>query len=71
MTYIPDPIERMQSRAESLEDRFVDEYTCMECNKKYDYEMICVDPMGMGPAVCVEFLGFGLFEKISSKITEE
>lgn len=63
--YIPDPIELMESRIERMMDKFVDENTCMECGKKYDYEMICVSPIGDGPAVCVECLGFDPFEKIN------
>ena len=59
---IPDPIERMNSRIESLIDKYVDEYTCMECGTKVDYECICVSPIGDGPIVCVECLGFDPFE---------
>lgn len=44
--------------------RIYDEYTCMECGKKYDYEMICVSPTGDGPCVCVDCLGFDPFDKM-------
>ena len=55
---IMDPIERLQARQEMLMADFVDEYTCMQCGKKYDYEMYCVAPLGDGPCLCVECLGF-------------
>ena len=61
---IPDPIERMQANNERCMDAFIDEYTCMECKKKVDYELICPSPTGDGPAVCVECLGFDPFELI-------
>lgn len=66
-TRIPDPIEIMESKVSRLEDKFVDEYTCMECGKKYDYEMNCPDPLGMGPAVCNDCLGFDPFEMIAER----
>lgn len=61
---IPDPIELINSRMESLHDKYIDEYTCMECNKKVDYDLICVSPIGNGPAFCVECLGFDPFDII-------
>ena len=57
MGKIPDPIEQMESRTESLVDRYVDEYTCMECGKKVDYDLYCMSPVGDGPAVCWECAG--------------
>lgn len=62
--HIPDPIELLNSRMDDLMDKFVDEYTCMECGKKVDYELICPSPIGDGPAVCVECLGYDPFDKI-------
>ena len=64
---IHDPIEIMDSKIERLTDDFVNENTCMQCKKTYDYEMICPDPMGMGPAICVECLGFDPFDKVEEK----
>jgi DNA-directed RNA polymerase subunit RPC12/RpoP len=54
---IPDPIEQINLRVESLIDKFVDEYTCMGCGKKVNYELLCMSPIGDGPAVCVECSG--------------
>lgn len=62
MTYIPDTIERMEARMDNLADKYVDENTCMQCGKKVDYELICPSPIGDGPAVCVECLGFDPFD---------
>ena len=56
--HIPDPMELAESRIDRLEEAFVDLNTCMNCGKSYDYEMYCVDPMGCGPCVCVECLGY-------------
>lgn len=58
---IPDPIEISLSRAERLADQYVDEHTCMECGKKVDYELLCPSPVGDGPAICIECLGFDPF----------
>lgn len=55
--YIPDPIELMERRIERLEDEFIDEYTCMQCKKKVDYDLICLSPTGDGPALCAECAG--------------
>lgn len=66
MIYIPDPLEILEARAERMMDRFVDEYTCMECGNRYDYEMTCVDPHGYGPIVCNECLGFDPMEAINA-----
>ncbi|WP_447651025.1 hypothetical protein [Pseudomonas abietaniphila] len=60
---IPDPIEISLSRAERLADQYVDEHTCMECGKKVDYELLCPSPVGDGPAICIECLGFDPFAK--------
>lgn len=62
MEYIPDPIERLESKMEALMEEYVDENTCMQCKKKVDYELLCPDPMGYGPLLCVECLGFDPFE---------
>jgi hypothetical protein len=59
---IPDPIELLNSRIESYMDDYIDENTCMECGKKVDYELLCPSPIGDGPALCVECLGFDPFE---------
>jgi len=56
--YIPDPIELLDGRIARLEDEFIDEYTCMQCKKKVDYELICMSPIGDGPCVCAECAGF-------------
>jgi len=55
--YIPDPTELLESRMENLMDRYIDEYTCMGCHKKVDYELICNSPIGDGPALCVDCAG--------------
>ena len=55
--FIPDPIELMETRIERLANNFIDEYTCMECGKKVDYELICPSPIGDGPALCAECAG--------------
>ena len=57
MTYIPDPIELMESRIERLMDEYVDEHTCMNCKKKVDYELYCMSPTGDGACVCAECAG--------------
>ncbi len=62
MTYIPDPIELLEARQERLINAYVDEHTCMECGKKVDYELLCPSPIGDGPAVCVECLGYDPFD---------
>lgn len=67
MDYIPDPIELLNSRQESLIDKFVDENTCMDCGKKVYYELLCPSPIGDGPAVCIECLGFDPFENLQEK----
>ena len=58
MTRIPDPIELLNSRQEDLMDKFVDENTCMGCGKKVDYECYCMSPLGDGPCLCVECIGY-------------
>ena len=57
MTYIPDPTELLDRRIEKYIDEYIDEYTCMECKKKVDYELVCMSPIGDGPAVCWECAG--------------
>ena len=64
---ILDPVEIMESNIERFTDNFVDEHTCMECGNKYDYEMYCVSPIGDGPCVCVECLGFDPSEVIGNE----
>jgi len=59
-TYILDPIEIHNNKIESLMDKFVDEYTCMCCGKKVDYELICISPTGDGLALCVECSGLDI-----------
>lgn len=54
---IPDPIELMEARIERQIDNFVDEYTCMGCGKKVNYALICLSPIGDGPALCAECAG--------------
>lgn len=54
---IPDPIELINRRMERLSDEFIDEYTCMGCGKKVNYELVCPSPTGDGPALCVECAG--------------
>ena len=55
---IPDPIELLEARQERLMDAFIDEHTCMGCQKKVDYELLCPSPIGDGPLLCYECLGF-------------
>lgn len=55
--YIPDPIELMESRIDRLAEEYIDEHTCMNCEKKVDYELYCVSPMGDGPCFCAECAG--------------
>ena len=57
MTYIPDLIELMEARIDRLVDEFIDEYTCMACKKKVDYDLYCLSPIGDGPALCAECAG--------------
>jgi len=63
---IQDPIERLEARQEMLIEAFVNINTCMECGKEYDYEMYCVSPLGDGPCVCVECLGFDPGDHLNS-----
>lgn len=37
-----DPIEILEARMDVLQDEYVDNYTCIQCKKTYDYEMICL-----------------------------
>lgn len=69
-TRIPDPIELMESRIERWQDKYVDEYTCMTCGKKVDYELICMNPIGDGPAVCVDCAGEG-YKKFMDSIEKK
>ena len=61
MTYIPDTIELMNARIERLSESFVDEHTCMNCGRHVEYELMCMSPLGDGPAICVECLGYDPF----------
>ena len=54
---IPDPIELMESRIDSLMVDFIDDKTCMACKKEVDYDLICMSPMGDGAMVCAECAG--------------
>jgi hypothetical protein len=56
MTYIPDPTELMEARMEYWVDRY-EEGVCQGCGKKVDYELICMSPLGDGPALCAECSG--------------
>lgn len=69
--YIPDPTELLESRIEDMMSKYVDENTCMQCGKKVDYDLICPSPMGDGPAICVECLGFDPFEHPDMKNTDK
>lgn len=60
---IPDPLEIKESSMDHLLDKYVDDHTCMECGKSYDYDMVCPDPLGYGPLICYECLGFNPFDK--------
>lgn len=51
---VPDPIELLKTRQERFMDEYIDEYTCMDCGKKVDYELMCPSPIGDGPALCAE-----------------
>lgn len=55
--HIPDPIELLEARIERHIDNYIDEYTCMGCGKKVDYELVCPSPLGDGPALCAECAG--------------
>lgn len=52
---IPDPIELSESRIDRLEALYVDDQTCMLCQKRVDYELICMSHDG--PAMCEECAG--------------
>ncbi len=57
MNRIPDPIELLDFRIEKNMDSYIDENTCMQCGKKVDYDLICMSPIGDGPAVCIKCTG--------------
>ena len=57
MNYISDPIELSERKIDKLIDKYIDEFACMECGKKVDYELYCMSPIGDGPAVCKECAG--------------
>jgi hypothetical protein len=57
MTRIPDPVELSESRIERMIDLFVDEYTCMNCGVRQDYECVCMSPIGDGPLYCMKCAG--------------
>ena len=54
---LQDPIELMEWRIDRLSDQYVDEYTCMACGKRVDYQLLCMSPCGDSPAVCEECAG--------------
>ena len=62
MTRIKDPIELYKGRIERIAESYIDENTCMGCKKKVDYSLICSSPIGDGPELCVECLGYDPFE---------
>lgn len=53
-----DLIELLEDKMDRLTDKHMDENTCMQCGKKVNYELICPHPMGYGPLVCEDCLGF-------------
>lgn len=55
MTYIPDPLELLEMRAERNLFYF-QEGICQQCKTRVDYELICPSPMGEGPFLCFECL---------------
>jgi hypothetical protein len=59
--YVPDPVERMEARADHFASRHVEGH-CDQCGKAVAYELLCPSPIGDGPALCVECLGFDPFE---------
>jgi hypothetical protein len=54
--YIPDPIELMEARIERLAENYK-EGVCQGCGKKVGYALICMSPVGDGPALCAECSG--------------
>ena len=55
MTYIPDPVELMESRMEREIDKIDadNNYPCMNCGEKFPVDQgICMSPLGDGPLVC-------------------
>lgn len=54
--YIPDPLELLEARAERNLAELENEYTCQNCKKEVDYELICPSPFGEGPFLCFECL---------------
>lgn len=57
MTYIPDPIELLESRMDALMEHYIDDKTCMQCKKVVDYELYCMSPIGDGPLLCAGCAG--------------
>lgn len=53
--YMLDPLELMERRIERLCSEYIDEFTCMQCKKQVDYELICMTPDG--PALCEDCAG--------------
>jgi hypothetical protein len=51
MATIPDPIEIMNSNIENMVDNY-EENVCMNCKKKFDYDLYCMSPTGDGPLYC-------------------
>ena len=50
--YIPDPLEQLENSIERMIDRFVDEYTCMECGERKDYVLNTASARPDSPLIC-------------------
>ena len=57
MSYIPDPIEIMESNIEKMGDEYKEGF-CMMCGKEIDYEPYPVSARPDAPAGCAECAGF-------------
>lgn len=55
MTYIPDPVEIMDSQIDRMVDEFKEGH-CMDCGKEVDYDLIQASASPTAPAVCYECL---------------
>ena len=67
---IPDPIEIMSANIDRMVDAFMDENTCMGCRAKVDYELVCMSPVGDGPALCYACAGPSAIEYYEGAIKE-
>lgn len=56
---VPDLIELLDEKLNKLDDEYeyMDDKTCMICKRKFDYDMICTDPFGLGPLMCYDCAG--------------